>query len=374
VRAARGALGAALAAEAVAALVGFGLGGWLLVDFFARAGAVAAPGDPGTALLVVYWSLSLPMLGHELALQVQQIPAQRNLTLRLVEPLGAPEDEVPASAAPPPVGAGGGVAIRLERVRVVAAGNQILEVGALSVAPGEEVAIVGASGAGKSSLLGLLLGWHRPAEGQVLVDGAPLDAAALEALRRRTVWVDPTVYLWNRSLAANLTFGLATTPAGLAAALAGADLEDVVARLPQGVETPLGEAGGLLSGGEGQRVRLGRGLLRVDPALVLLDEPFRGLDRARRRELLARTRRRWPGATLLCVTHDIAEVETFARVLVVAEGRIAEDGAPDALGADPGSRFAALRAAERRVRTSAWSGVTWRRVRLRDGRIVEETR
>src|SRR4029079_18697507 len=85
VRAARAALRAALAAEALQALVGFGLGAWLLVDFFARTGAH----DPGAGLLAVYWPLSLPMLGYELALFVQQVPGQRSLTLRLVEPLGA---------------------------------------------------------------------------------------------------------------------------------------------------------------------------------------------------------------------------------------------------------------------------------------------
>ena len=88
VRAARAALRAALAAEAVQALVGFGLAAWLLVGYFARAGAH----DAGAALLAVYWALALPMLGYELALYVQQVPAQRSLTLRLVEPLGAPEE------------------------------------------------------------------------------------------------------------------------------------------------------------------------------------------------------------------------------------------------------------------------------------------
>ena len=92
---------------------------------------------------------------------------------------------------------------------MVAAGHEILDVGALAIGPGEHVAIVGASGAGKSSLVGLLLGWHRPASGTVTVDGRALGLGELEALRQRTVWVDPTVYLWNRSLAANLGFGLA---------------------------------------------------------------------------------------------------------------------------------------------------------------------
>jgi ATP-binding cassette subfamily B protein len=237
------------------------------------------------------------------------------------------------------------------------------------------VAIVGPSGAGKSSLVGLLLGWHRPAgEGGVLrVDGAPLAGDALEALRRRTVWVDPTVYLWNRTLHQNLAYGLAAAPASLDEAIAGADLEEIVARLPRGAESPLGEAGALVSGGEGQRVRFGRGLTRERPRLVILDEPFRGLVRERRHALLERARARWAGATLLCVTHDIEETRAFPRVLVVAEGRVVEDGAPAELAARAGSRYAALLEAETRVRRAAWTAagtVAWRRLAMESGRVV----
>jgi ABC-type bacteriocin/lantibiotic exporter with double-glycine peptidase domain len=374
VRAARRALGAALAAEAAQTVFGLALAVALLGRFFARGSGPTR--DPGSALLLVYWALSLPSLGQELGGLVQQIPAQRNLTLRLVEPLGAPEDSVsgarPADAA---ADAGDdGVRVELDGVRVVAAGHQILETGALTFAPGEAVAIVGASGAGKSSLVGLLLGWHRPAEGVVRVDGAPLDGAAILALRRRTVWVDPAVYLWNRSLAANLAFGLAAPPEGLAAALDEAELGELARQLPRGLETPLGEAGGLVSGGEGQRVRFGRGLLRARPRLVILDEPFRGLGRDQRRALLERARRRWAGATLFCVTHDIAETAAFPRVLVIADGRVVEDGAPDALLARPGTRYGALAEAERRVRAAAWSDTRWRRLRLADRRLVEVPR
>jgi ATP-binding cassette subfamily B protein len=371
VSAARASLRAALAAETAQALVGFGLGTWLLVSYFARAGGH----DAGAGLLAVYWALSLPMLGYELALFVQQVPAQRSLTLRLVEPLGAPEehdDGDPRLSGP--VGgqeAGEAIAVQMTDVRVVAAGHQILEVDALAIAPGEHVAIVGASGAGKSSLVGLLLGWHRPATGTVTVDGRPLGPAELEALRPRTVWVDPTVYLWNRSLASNLTFGLTAPAVDVASALGEADLEDVARRLPRGTETPLGEAGALVSGGEGQRVRFGRGVMRPRSALVILDEPFRGLAREQRAALLARARRRWSEATLLCVTHDIGETARFARVLVVSDGKIVEDGAPAVLRARPGSRYAALLEAEERVRSSAWSSAAWRRMRLEDGRVRE---
>jgi ATP-binding cassette subfamily B protein len=371
VRAARRALAAALTAEAAQTVVGLALAVALLGRFFAR-GAAHAFADPGTALLLVYWALSLPALGQELAALVQQLPAQRNLTLRLTEPLGAPEDDLGGDApAPAREEADAGVRVELDGVRVVAGGHQILAVDALAFAPGEAVAIVGASGAGKSSLVGLLLGWHRPAAGVVRVDGAPLDGAGIAALRQRTVWVDPTVYLWNRSLAENLTFGLAAAPGDLAAALADAELDEVARRLPRGLESPLGEAGGLVSGGEGQRVRLGRGLLRERPRLVILDEPFRGLGRDQRRALLERARRRWGSATLLCVTHDIAETASFPRVLVIADGHVVEDGAPAALLGRAGSRYAALFEAERRVRAAAWSGERWRRLRLVDRRLTE---
>ncbi len=374
-RAARGALAAALAAETTQSVVGFGLGAALLVRAFARgAGGASGPSDPGTILLIVYWALSLPALGQELSSAVQQLPAQRNLTLRLLEPLGAPEDAAAGDASAALDGAGG-VRIQLSGVRVVAGGHEILQVDDLAFAPGEHVAIVGPSGAGKSSLVGLLLGWHRAAAGGVRVDGAPLDGGTIQSLRERTAWVDPSVYLWNRSLADNLTFGRPDAPAAgepeLDALLDAAELRGVAARLPDGAATQLGEAGGLVSGGEGQRVRFGRALGRTSPRLVILDEPFRGLPRDRRGSLMQRARDRWRQATLLCVTHDIAETAAFPRVLVVEGGRVVEDGTPDALRAREDSRYAALAQAEQRVRDAVWADPAWRRWRVDNGRVTD---
>jgi ATP-binding cassette subfamily B protein len=134
------------------------------------------------------------------------------------------------------------------------------------------------------------------------------------------------------------------------------------------MQTRLGEGGGLLSAGEGQRVRLGRGVARHQPALVLLDEPFRGIDRERRREMLDAARTRWRGTTLLCVTHDLAETRVFDRVLVIDQGRLVEDGAPAELAADNGSRYAQL-LAEEEVAHQRWN--RWRRVRVEAGRVQE---
>jgi ABC-type bacteriocin/lantibiotic exporter with double-glycine peptidase domain len=363
--------------EGVQSLIGFALVAWLLLGYLTRAG------EGGGMLLLVYWALNLPVLGQEVALMARQYPTLRNVTLRLLEPLGAPEEThvhapAPSAAFHParsPAAAPPGVAIVLEGVSVRAAGHTILDKLDLDIGAGSHVAIVGPSGAGKSSLVGILLGWHRPASGRVLVDGCPLDGPRLECLRRDTAWVDPTVQLWNRALLHNLHYG---TPAAasppLDQVLEAADLRDLLEKLPDGLQTRLGEGGGLVSGGEGQRVRLGRSLLRPGVRLVILDELFRGLDRERRRELLARARRWWRAATLLCITHDVGETRGFGRVLVVEGGQIVEDGAPVDLAARPGSRYRALLEAEREVREGLWSSGVWRRLRLEEGRLVEAGR
>jgi ATP-binding cassette subfamily B protein len=143
--------------------------------------------------------------------------------------------------------------------------------------------------------------------------------------------------------------------------------------LPQGLQSPLGEGGALVSGGEGQRVRLARAMLREDVRLVILDEPFRGLDRVKRRELLGRARQFWSGCTIVCITHDLEDTLDFDRVLVVEEGAVVENGSPVTLSALPGSCYRRLIDAEARVRSELWTGNLWRRVRIHSGRLIEES-
>jgi len=149
-------------------------------------------------------------------------------------------------------------------------------------------------------------------------------------------------------------------------------LKEVLARLPEGLQTLLGEGGALVSGGEGQRLRLARALVRRDARLAILDEPFRGLDREQRRTLLAAVREHWRHSTLLCVTHDLAETQHFPRVLVIEQGRIIEDGAPHILCARPDSRYHALLEADKQVRQRTWQGDMWRRLSLSDGQLHAE--
>jgi ATP-binding cassette subfamily B protein len=182
--------------------------------------------------------------------------------------------------------------------------------------------------------------------------------------------VDPSVQLWNRSLPDNLRYGAPPEAPPITDVVAASNLREIHDRLGH---EPLGEGGALLSGGEGQRVRFGRGLARAHARLVLLDEPFRGLERPVRASLLATARQRWRKTTLLCVTHDIGETTGFDRVLVVAGGRIAEQGTPAELAAAPGSRYRAMLAAEEET-AALLRTPEWRRFRLDDGRLTEQVR
>ena len=332
---------------------------------------VARRGEPATALLLAYWSLNLPVIGQQIAMAAWQYPALRNVTLRLLEPLGALEESPHANAVEETDSATvhGPMEVVFENVTVVASGQKILDEISATIPAGGHVAIVGRSGAGKSSLVGLLLGWHRPAEGRILADGVPLDGN-FDSVRRHTAWVDPAVQLWNRSLYENLRYSSADGLPRIADVIGAADLRSVLETLPEGLETRLGEGGALLSGGEGQRVRLARAMLREGVRLAILDEPFRGLDCEQRRELLGRARMLWHSSTLLCITHDIAGTQAFDRVLVIDGGRIVEDGSPLELAREPGSRFRSLLDAEAAAQQVLWSGNSWRRVRMHRGTVV----
>ncbi len=350
--------GAAVALEGVQSLLGFGVGAWLLIDHLLRVGV------GGGTLLLVYWVLKLPAYGSLLALNIRQLPMLRNIVLRLLEPLGAPELEYKEAEEAEDVDTP--FAIELSGVGVSVSGNTILDGIDLCLEPGSHVAVVGPSGAGKSSLAGVLLGWHRPNSGQVHVDGAPLD---VPALRRATAWVDPAVQLWNRSLAANLRYG-EPGAVDLGPVLAQADLRSLLETLPEGLQTPLGESGGLISGGEGQRVRLGRGMLKSGVRLAVLDEAFRGLDRGQRQRLTARARELWKGVTMLYVSHDVQDTRDFDKVVVLEAGKVVEHATPAELLARPDSRYNQLLEAERAVFREHWQGTRWRGLRLDSGRIV----
>ena len=329
-------------------------------------------------LLLAFWALRIPVSANDLTTAEMTLRTLRHVALRLLAPLAAPSAQgahSPAASAAPAEPGAAAVRLELEAVSVQAGGHRLLTELQLDIAAGSHVAIVGRSGAGKSCLIGLLLGWLTPCTGRVKVDGRALDAVGLVALRNRTAWVDPAVQLWERSLFDNLVFGDdEAVQRSLPGALSSAGLLELLENLPEGLQANLGEAGLRVSGGQGQRVRLGRALMRRNSGLVLLDEPFRGLERERRQELLQRARAHWQDSTLLFVSHDLKDTRGFDRVLVIEDGRIIEDGTPDALLRQPQGRYASLYREALALESSLWSAPHWQKRSVLRGKVVSPGR
>lgn len=364
----------------IEALAGAGFSIWIVFNYIGKGGS------SGGILLLLYWTLNLPVLGKSMADFALQYPMHRSRILRLLEPLNAPEEEESFGVSEdggktrdepeePDDSDRAGIAIAIDNVSVKAGGHTILSDVTTLIRPGEHIAVVGPSGAGKSSLVGLLLGWHRPSTGGVRTDGKALTGKNLQILRRETAWVDPSVLIWNKTFYENLRYGSRTKGMpDMTKAIEAADLFTVLERMPNGLQTPMGEGGGFVSGGEGQRVRLGRAILRGEIRLAILDEPFRGLDREKRRQLLVSARERWRDATLIFISHDVGESLGFDRVLVIENGRLVEDDAPSKLADMPDSRYRVYLESERDVRTGLWESPGWRRFWMEDGHLEEKTK
>lgn len=352
--------------ETLQNFLSYGTAAWLVFT------AMRGQGNAAALILLVYWALSLPDLGKTISATVLQWPGLRNGLLRFLEPLGAPEENIAESSADA-IEKPSGVRIEMRDLGIAVSGKPILNGINVTIEAGEHVGIVGPSGAGKSSFVGLLLGWYSVPEGQLLVDGQPLDSPAMHRLRRETAWVDPQVQLWNEALIDNLRYGLSEEQTlALGRAIDDANLSSVIQGLPGGLQNSLGEGGSLVSGGEGQRVRMARAYGKPGVRLAILDEPARGLDRTMRDEFAARAREAWKDATLLCITHDVASTRVFPRVLVIEDGQLREDGDPAELYARPDSRYRALCDREEQVRDLLWNAATWRRIRMDKGHLSEE--
>ncbi|MEV4758052.1 thiol reductant ABC exporter subunit CydD [Micromonospora sp. NPDC049559] len=241
-------------------------------------------------------------------------------------------DAAPTPAAPaPPAGAATGTGtggpageIRFESVTVEYERTTALRDVTLTIRPGEHLAIVGPSGAGKSTLLGLLLGFVIPTSGRITVDGVDLATLDPDAWRAGLAWVPQRAHLFAASLADNIRLGAPDAEAErVGAAVRAAALDEVLAQLPDGLDTTLGERGHGLSSGQRQRVALARAFLR-DAPLVLLDEPTARLDGASEAAVLAATRRLVAGRTALLVAHRPALLADADRVLRIEDGRVTE--------------------------------------------------
>jgi len=197
--------------------------------------------------------------------------------------------------------------------------------------PGETVALVGATGAGKSTALALLHRAFDPQSGIVRIDGMDIRALTLAGLRRNIGVVFQEVLLFNRSIAENLRVGKPdATDDELRAACERAQVLDVIERLPQGFDTNAGERGRLFSGGERQRLSIARALLK-DPPILILDEATSALDALTEARVQAALAEVMKGRTTFVIAHRLATVRNAHRILVFAGGRIIEAGTFDEL-------------------------------------------
>ncbi|WP_434629305.1 ABC transporter ATP-binding protein [Pseudomonas sp. Z1-29] len=195
----------------------------------------------------------------------------------------------------------------------------------LSISPGEKVAIVGASGGGKSTLVQLLLGLYTPQSGSIRFGGATQEEIGLETIRENVAVVLQHPALFNDTVRANLSMGRERSDEACWRALAIAQLDETVRALPMGLESIVGRSGVRLSGGQRQRLAIARMVL-ADPRVVILDEATSALDAATEYNLHQALARFLSGRTTLIIAHRLSAVKQADRVLVFDGGQIAEDG------------------------------------------------
>ena len=285
-------------------------------------------------------------------------------TERLLDLLdAAPDVAAPRAPAAMPSPARGAISFEKVVFRYPSRpGDPALDGVDLEVAPGERVALVGPSGAGKTTLFQLLLRFYDPDSGVVRIDGAPLRRADPREVRARIAVVPQEPVVFSANAWENIRYGRPEAgDAEVRAAARAAAAEEFLDALPQGFDSFLGEKGVRLSGGQRQRIAIARAILR-DPAILLFDEATSALDSENERLVQAALDRLMAGRTVLAIAHRLATVRGADRIVVFDRGRVVAAGDHDSLvargglyarlaapqfGAPPGRRGAALAAAGR---------------------------
>ena len=202
----------------------------------------------------------------------------------------------------------------------------------LDIRPGEVIALVGTSGAGKTTLVNLLPRFIEPTEGRILLDGIPLDELRLTDLRAQIGLVSQDIVLFNDSVRANVCFGSVKVPDDEAvwAALRAAALEEYVRALPGGLDYEIGERGTRLSGGQRQRLAIARALV-VRPEIYVFDDSFSALDLATDARLRAALAPHTADAAVLIVAQRVSTIRNADRILVLEDGAVVGLGTHDEL-------------------------------------------
>jgi subfamily B ATP-binding cassette protein MsbA len=210
------------------------------------------------------------------------------------------------------------------------------------VKKGEVVALVGPSGAGKSTVLSLIPRFFDPGEGAVLIDGRDVRECTLESLRSQVALVTQEVILFHDTVRANIKAGRhSLSEPQIRAAAEAAQAWSFIERLPEGLDTEIGDRGQKLSGGERQRLSIARAILK-DAPILLLDEATSALDSENERLVQAALDRLLVGRTAIIVAHRLSTIRRADRILVMEKGRVVEEGNHDTLLAKGGAYAKAL--------------------------------
>ena len=227
--------------------------------------------------------------------------------------------------------------IALENVSLSYAGSNVLQNVSFTAEAGKTTALVGASGAGKSTIFNLLTRLVDPQSGQITLSGVPVDSLRLEDLRQLYSVVAQDALLFDESLRENILLGQSDiAPETLQAVLDAAHISDFLPRLSNGLETPVGPRGSLLSGGQRQRVAIARALLRDTPVL-LLDEATSALDAQSEHTVQAALDKLSQGRTTLVIAHRLTTIRNADKIIVMAHGKVVETGTHETLLAHGGA-------------------------------------
>jgi subfamily B ATP-binding cassette protein MsbA len=217
-----------------------------------------------------------------------------------------------------------------------AGGEEVLRGVTLEIEPGEVVALVGPSGAGKTSLANLIMRFYDPAEGRVTVDGHDLRRVTLHSLRSQIGLVPQETVLFGGTIGDNIRYGkVEASEEEVMAAASAANAAQFIAELPQGYETEAGERGVKLSGGQRQRIAIARALLK-DPRILILDEATSSLDAESEALVQEALERLMEGRTTLVIAHRLSTIRNADRIVVLGDGEVVEQGKHEELLAGEG--------------------------------------